>query len=56
VHRPGGVVFASCKTASVIRRQVTAPSGAGWVVPKKYVEKVGDEGFKNAPVMIAVGR
>lgn len=25
-------------------------SGAGWVVPKKYVEKVGDDGFKKAPV------
>jgi peptide/nickel transport system substrate-binding protein len=25
-------------------------TGAGWVVPKKYVEKVGDEGFKKAPV------
>ncbi len=25
-------------------------SGAGWIVPKKYVEKVGDGGFKNAPV------
>jgi peptide/nickel transport system substrate-binding protein len=25
-------------------------SGAGWIVPKKYVEKVGDEGFKKAPV------
>jgi peptide/nickel transport system substrate-binding protein len=25
-------------------------TGAGWVVPKKYVEKVGDEGFKRAPV------
>ena len=24
-------------------------SGAGWIVPKKYVEKVGDEGFKKAP-------
>ena len=24
----------------------TAASGAGWIVPKKYVEKVGDEGFK----------
>src|SRR5262245_61479818 len=23
---------------------------AGWIVPKKYVEKVGDEGFKKAPV------
>ena len=25
-------------------------SGAGWIVPKKYVEQVGDEGFKKAPV------
>jgi peptide/nickel transport system substrate-binding protein len=22
----------------------------GWIVPKKYVEKVGDEGFKKAPI------
>src|SRR5687768_13233442 len=28
----------------------TPASGAGWIVPKKYVEKVGDEGFKRAPV------
>ena len=28
----------------------TAASGAAWIVPKKYVEKVGDEGFKKAPV------
>jgi peptide/nickel transport system substrate-binding protein len=27
-----------------------AASGAGWIVPKKYVEQVGDEGFKKAPV------
>jgi len=25
-------------------------TGAGWIVPKKYVEKVGEEGFKKAPV------
>ena len=25
-------------------------TGAGWIVPKKYIEKVGDEGFKKAPV------
>ena len=25
-------------------------TGAGWIVPKKYLEKVGDEGFKKAPV------
>ena len=28
----------------------TSASGAGWVVPKKYVEQVGDEGFKKAPI------
>ena len=25
-------------------------TGAAWIVPKKYVEQVGDEGFKKAPV------
>ena len=25
-------------------------NGASWVVPKKYVEKVGDDGFKKAPI------
>jgi peptide/nickel transport system substrate-binding protein len=28
----------------------TPATGAAWVVPKKYVEQVGDEGFKKAPV------
>src|SRR5881398_1616098 len=28
----------------------TTATGAGWVVPKKYVEKVGDEGFKKMPI------
>ena len=28
----------------------TMATGAGWVVPKKYVERVGDDGFKKAPV------
>ncbi len=28
----------------------TLVSGAGWIVPKKYVEKVGDEGFKKHPI------
>ena len=27
-----------------------ATTGTGWVVPKKYVEKVGDDGFKKAPI------
>jgi peptide/nickel transport system substrate-binding protein len=25
-------------------------SGAGWVVPRKYVEKVGDDGFRRHPI------
>ena len=25
-------------------------SGAGWIVPKTYVERVGDEGFKKTPI------
>jgi peptide/nickel transport system substrate-binding protein len=28
----------------------TTAAGAGWIVPKKYVESVGDDGFKKAPV------
>ncbi len=28
----------------------SSATGAGWVVPKKYVEQVGDEGFKKAPI------
>ncbi len=28
----------------------TLVTGTGWVVPKKYVEKVGDDGFKKHPI------
>ena len=28
----------------------TSATGAAWIVPKKYLEKVGDDGFKKAPV------
>jgi peptide/nickel transport system substrate-binding protein len=35
---PDFLTFYSCAT------------GAGWIVPKKYVEKVGAEGFKKAPI------
>jgi len=28
----------------------TLATGAGWVVPKTYVEKVGDDGFKKHPI------
>jgi peptide/nickel transport system substrate-binding protein len=28
----------------------TLVTGAGWIVPKKYVEQVGDDGFKKHPI------
>jgi peptide/nickel transport system substrate-binding protein len=28
----------------------TSATGSGWVVPKAYVEKVGEDGFKRAPI------
>ena len=28
----------------------TPATGAAWIVPKKYIERVGDDGFKKAPV------
>ena len=28
----------------------TTASGVGWIVPQKYVEQVGDDGFKKAPI------
>ena len=28
----------------------SSATGAGWIVPKKYVDKVGEEGYKKAPI------
>ena len=28
----------------------TLATGAGWIVPRKYIERVGDDGFKKQPV------
>src|SRR5262245_19466562 len=28
----------------------TLATGAGWVVPRKYIERVGEEGFRKSPV------
>ena len=28
----------------------TPATGAAWIVPRKYVEKVGEDGFKSAPI------
>src|SRR5262249_19182882 len=36
--------------ADVMTFYATPAAGAAWVVPKKYVERVGEEGFKKAPI------
>jgi peptide/nickel transport system substrate-binding protein len=36
--------------ADFITFYATPATGANWIVPKKYVEKVGDEGYKKAPI------
>ncbi|TXL69698.1 ABC transporter substrate-binding protein [Vineibacter terrae] len=28
----------------------SSATGAGWIVPKKYIQQVGEEGFKKAPI------
>jgi peptide/nickel transport system substrate-binding protein len=28
----------------------TLATGAGWIVPRAYVERVGEDGFKKAPI------
>ena len=47
---PQHVVFKLKKPWPDFLTFYSSASGAGWVVPKKYVEKVGDEGFKKAPI------
>src|SRR5205807_772245 len=34
----------------------TLTTGAGWIVPKKYIERVGDEGFKKQPIGLGPDR
>src|SRR5438067_904449 len=47
---PQHVRFKLKKPWPDIRHFYSNASGAGWIVPKKYVEKVGDEGCKQAPI------
>ena len=55
------VVAVETPSATLVRFRLKEPwpdfltfyssaTGAGWIVPRKYVERVGDEGFKKAPV------
>ena len=47
---PGRVHFKLKKPWPDFLTFYSSASGSGWVVPKKYVEQVGDEGFKKAPM------
>ena len=44
------VVFAATKAPAVASSSPVITTGAGWIVPRKYVEKVSDDGFRKAPV------
>ena len=47
---PGRVVIRLKRPWPDFMTFYTGATGASWIVPRKYVEKVGDEGFKKAPV------
>ena len=61
-HKPLKDAVASIETADPgrVRIRLKRPwpdfmtfymtAGASWIVPKKYLEKVGDDGFKKAPI------
>src|SRR5262249_27473878 len=47
---PGRVLFRLKQPWPDFMTFYAKATGAAWVVPKKYVQSVGDEGFKKAPV------
>src|SRR5437660_7231204 len=47
---PGRVRFRLKRAWPEFMTFYVGATGASWIVPKKYVEKVGDEGFKKAPI------
>jgi len=47
---PGRVRFRLKRPWADFMTFYVGATGASWIVPKKYVEKVGDEGFKKAPI------
>src|SRR4029453_5974777 len=50
VPEPGRVPFRLKQPWADFMAFYGTATGAGWIVPRKYVEKVGDEGFKKAPI------
>jgi peptide/nickel transport system substrate-binding protein len=47
---PGRVRFRLKRPWADFMTFYAGATGAGWIVPKKYLEKVGDEGFKKVPI------
>jgi len=47
---PGRVRFRLKRAWPDFMTFYVSATGASWIVPRKYVEKVGDEGFKKAPI------
>jgi peptide/nickel transport system substrate-binding protein len=47
---PGRVRFRLREPWPDFMTYYASATGAGWIVPRKYVEKIGDEGFKRAPI------
>ena len=47
---PRHVIFRLNKPWPDFLTYYSSVTGAGWIVPKAYVERVGDDGFKKAPI------
>jgi peptide/nickel transport system substrate-binding protein len=47
---PGRVIFRLHKPWPDFLTYYGSVTGAGWIVPKAYLERVGDDGFKKAPI------
>ena len=47
---PERIIFRLHKPWPDFLMYYTSFTGAGWIVPKAYVESVGDDGFKKAPI------
>ena len=47
---PRQVIFRLHKPWPDFLTYYSSVTGAGWIVPRKYTERVGDDGFKKAPI------
>lgn len=50
IPEPGRVRFKLKRPWPDFLTFYASATGAGWIVPRKYIEQVGDEGFKKAPI------